>query len=553
MANENIRSTNALRETLHRQGASPIVVIKRYVNFASGLLAIIIMAIFIPSASTRTASVLNIAGITPPTPPGGSGNTVAGFPCGPGKLQIPWSKYSPICEPKWNGDNGGATSNGVTASSINLSYRYATTSQLSLLYAVVHPNVIGTNDQAVQTMNAYISLFNKEFELYGRKVNLEKFVGRGNFISEDQGGGLVEAKEDAVYVAHNLNAFADMSLVDASSTYGQDLANQGVVTSSIYENSQDYYTQNAPYAYSPGPNCSNGAIAGAALAAKSVYGLPATNVGDANLKGLPGKIAIIYQDTPQWITCADETANYMETKYGLPKPLMLAYAFNVSEFSQEAASMMAQLKTSGVTSVICSGCDPVTPAFLFPAADNQNYHPEWILSELFSNGLTMADGYGTLYPQDQMDHVVGFGIPTPQLTADQEAYQAYLKTGSPLSELAPSYPYIYASLLQFYDALQSAGPDLTPLTFEEGMFNARGDLQNSLPGGNYGPWSFGKNIFDPVSGFGIVAWDPNATSHLSGTDFNGKKGAFVACNNGAIYNYSDFAASLPDHVPLSCP
>ncbi len=521
--------------------------VDRYITFATGILVLVLVLVFVPSNKTDTARVANTAGITPATSPGAPGETVSGVSCGPGKLQIPWSVYSPICEPKWSGNNGGSTYNGVTKTTIRLTYREASSTVLNALYMVIPKTVIGTNQNAETTLNAYISLFNKEFELYGRHVQLVPYVGSGNFISEDTGGGLVQANADATNVASSLHGFADMSLVDASAAYAQDLALKKVVSLSIYENSQDYYQLNAPYAYTPGPNCTEQANADAAILAKTVYGLPATDAGPGTV-GKPGKIGILYQDTPQWTTCANQTASLLENTYKEQTPVMQSYAFDLSQFATESATIMAKFKQAGVTTVLCVDCDPVSPFYLFGAADNAQYYPQWFYAGLFSYAFTGGDGYGHLYPAEQTDHMISLGEPVPSNKLQQEALQAYLKTGAPLSQLNPSYYFIYMSLLQFYSILQSAGPDLTPQTFEQGAFNYRNDLTTSASNGIFGQWTWQSGKFDPANGFAIMHWNPNAISNMNGT-----KGAFVACNNDTQYQYSNSANSLPNHKPLNCP
>jgi hypothetical protein len=67
--------------------------------------------------------------------------------------------------------------------------------------------------------------------------------------------------------------------------------------------------------------------------------------------------------------------------------------------------------------------------------------------------------------------------------------------------------------------IQLAGPDLTPTSFEKGMFNYAGG------NGEYGPWSFNENgvgQFTPQHEFRYQWWDPNATSV-----FDGEQGAWV--------------------------
>ncbi len=546
------KSSNSAMGALAKVERPVKKIFDRYITFATGVLALVLILVFIPSNKTQVAVVANTSNITPATSPGAPGQTVSGVACGPNKPQIPWSVYSPICEPKWSGNNGGSTYNGVTGTTINLTYRYAASAILNALYGIVPEKVIGTNQDAISTMQAYIKLFNKEFELYGRKVNLVPFVGQGNFIAEDTGGGLAQAKADAVNVASSLHGFADMSLIDASAAYSKDLALSKVISMSIYENSQQYYQQNAPYAYSPGPNCTEQAAAEAAILAKSVYGIPQTDAGPGS-EGKTGKIGIIFQDTPQWTICANEASNLLQNTYHEQAPIMQSYAFDLSQFPTESATMMAKFKAENVTTVVCIDCDPITPLYVFQAANNANYYPQWLFGGLFSYTFTGGDGYGNLYAPNQTNHMIFMGEPVPQNQIQQEAYQAYLKTGAPLSQLSPAYYWMYMSLLQFYDALQAAGPNLTPLTFEQGVFNTRGDLPSSSANGIYGQWTWQQNKFDPSNGFAIVHWKASAVSNLNGTPAYGTKGAWVACNNDTQYLFSNTVAALPNHKPLNCP
>src|SRR5206468_7543876 len=74
-----------------------------------------------------TGGAVGGAGITQvpagPVAPSTGGIARSGVHCGPGKKQVAWSVYAPPCVAKYNGSNGGATTRGVTSSTITLSYR----------------------------------------------------------------------------------------------------------------------------------------------------------------------------------------------------------------------------------------------------------------------------------------------------------------------------------------------------------------------------------------------------------------------------------------------
>ena len=247
--------------------------------------------------ASATSAITVKPGMTPPNPAGSPGTAVSGVKCGPGVRQVSWSDYAPICEPAWHGNNGGATTRGVTATTITLDYRAASTQQLAELYTLVPPAVIGTNTEEEATLQAYINTFNRSFELYGRHVVLKTFQGKGDFINEDLGEDQTQAQEDAVTAAKTVKSFADVSLVDSSAVYSTDLAAQQVIASSLYENAETWYEKYAPWEYTPGPNCTKSAVATAAILGKQLGGLPASLAGTATLQKTTRVFGLIYPRT----------------------------------------------------------------------------------------------------------------------------------------------------------------------------------------------------------------------------------------------------------------
>jgi hypothetical protein len=71
-------------------------------------------------------------------------------------------------------------------------------------------------------------------------------------------------------------------------------------------------------------------------------------------------------------------------------------------------------------------------------------------------------------------------------------------------------------MAQMAIGLQMAGPDLTPDTFQQGMFAYPGKL------GPAGFWSFGPHDYTCADDVREIYWDPNATS-----TYNQKQGAYV--------------------------
>src|SRR5204863_8926505 len=99
---------------------------------------------------------------------------------------------------------------------------------------------------------------------------------------------------------------------------------------------------------------------------------------------------------------------------------------------------------------------------------------------------------------------------------DSEPYKVY-KRASPTTEPAERpiwFAATYYAALAAFSTLQQAGPNLTPLSFMNGLFT----LPPSLPGAKADgiPWAPGKGVFALLDQAPIGYWDTNATSATDG-------------------------------------
>ena len=522
------RSAGAVGALLVRRYWAPVVVI----------VGAVLLVNLLPSASktktTGQATASAPSGITPANAAGGSGTAVSGIQCAPGVRQVPWSHYAPLCEPRWAGHNGGATAPGVTSTTITLTYREASSSELSLLNSIVPSSVIGTNTEAISTMQAFVNTFNKNFELYGRHVVLKPFVGKGDFISELNGEDQAGAQEDAV-TAKSLGAFADSSVLDATPIYEQALAGQGVVGMSIYGGPDSQFAQNAPYEYTTGTVCSKSAAEAEQYVGRVLNTTPSSFAGSATLNGKKRVFGYIGPATAQSERCNAAVIATLKAKYGITMKDQFSMSLSTTAESQ-AASVMGQMHSDGVTTVLCQSCDFFTPIFLTKAATAIGYRPEWVETN-FVTALT------ALQTPAQIADAEGFGLEAPAKERT-EAYHAFELGASPGSQLIPTYSYLYKPLLLFFDSLQAAGPDLTPVTFQKGLRS----LPASIPHGMYGTWAFTTTSVDPNASYGMVKWSNTAASAL-----DGKPGAWLSCNDARQYRLDGSPPQLPVGKPLDCP
>ena len=468
---------------------------------------------------------------------------------------MPWSAYAPVCQPAWHGDNGGATASGVTARTITLVYRLAASNELQELYALIPPATVGTNDEAVRTMQAYINTFNRYFELYGRKVVLRTYNGQGNFITEDTGAGLAEAQADALTVSSALHGFADMSLVDSSVIYTDALQARGVSSFGLYLQDAAWYASASPYQFTTGPDCTKGASALGALLGTGMSDRPAAYAGDATLRAKNRVYGVIYPDNSTATVCADHVEQALAAA-GHASAVNVGFTFDPATLVQSSDDAVAQLRAHGVTTIICSSCDPVTPVFLLQAAHADGYHPEWVLQSYFAGNSVNQDALvrNEITKSGAADEAAGIlAMGTASVSRDrQEAVKAYeLGNGGSAAGLLPSYPFVYGSMLYFFDLLQAAGPYLTPHTLRLAMANSA-SLVPSATGGQLGGWSFGSGVVDPAADYQLLRWSPTAPSPQ-----DGQPGALLPCYGGRSFPFPDTGApsapAVPPHSQPGCP
>ena len=142
-----------------------------------------------------------------------------------------------------------------------------------------------------------------------------------------------------------------------------------------------------------------------------------------------------------------------------------------------------------------------------------------------------------------MSHTFSVGNVTKPLT-QQEAIKAY-DLGNTAKGVAPipSFVYTYQTLLQVFDGLQLAGPDLTPANFQRAMRL----IPTSKPGGMLGGWSGKDGPYDPSSTYTLVKFDATVTNPL-----DGKPGGFVPCDGGKVYSYDKGGSDVPSKQQITC-
>ncbi len=484
-----------------------------------------------------------------------SGKTVGGSVCKSGAGQFD-SPYADPCIAEWSGNNGGATYNGVTGTTITLAMRtFPSTANSQEQVAVAKSE--GTALPAVtdSVARVFVNYFNKVYDLYGRQVKLVEEHAVGNATNEALNQGQTQACADADTIAKSLHAFGEVGFtLDPN---GEGAGGTGPFSVCAAHDHlvefqggayfpESWYQEYNPYVWALPMDCQRKVDNGAQVYANFLVGKKAIFAGEASLRSKVRTFGTYVPNLPEYIECANQFQNEMKTKYHVPAntfSTVFTYNLDISTFQQSAQQAIVQFKAAGVTSIIAA-CDPFSLSLLTKAAATQDYYPEWILNGAAS---TDTDSVAQTYDQAEVQgHLFGQSLAPPQTNffgPTSLAGKLYKKlTGHPIP---PGTDGDYNQLVWMFDALQAAGPDLTPQNMAKGIhaLPAMG-----APNYAYGQWTFnagpsgkpGSGDHTAIDDAGLVYWNAMAISPI-----NGKPGTFVRLFDNKRFKTGLWPKKLP--------
>jgi hypothetical protein len=450
-----------------------------------------------------------------------------------GKVAVP-SGYAPPCVAPWKGgDNGGATAPGVTADTITIALYQA---QPDLLQQAFFENTGSDESLAKErdTVQEYIDYFSAHYELYGRTIKLVTIKASG--APDDS----VAAKADAIKVATDLHAFASFGGPGQTTAYAEELAARGVlcVGDCVIAEPQSFLERHAPYVWPTTASPEQASEHWAAFVGKQLAGGKAAHAGDA-LRSKRRVFGVVHYDDDAG-TFAKSVKHFEEllAGYGVKVAATVPYSLDLTTAQQDARTIIAKLKSAGVTSVILAG-DPVFPTFLTKEATAQNWFPEWVV---LGYAFTDTAVFGRQYDQQQWAHAFGVSLLPARTTDDIDELGNLItwQTGHPPA--AKTFRELVQAPLVFFTGVHLAGPKLTATTFAAGLDRfppaaTTTPTRLHLSWGKHGIW---KGI-DLTGGDDatVIWWDPAA----KGPDE-------VARDGTGLYRYADDGARyLPGQWP----
>ncbi len=480
-------------------------------------------------------------GATPVQQGGGAGGTAngaapAGSAAGGAKASgthcIKGLLNPPPCVAAWApGDNGGATSPGVTGDAITvLMYHNKENPASSAIAKQVGVYMSPDEDKAY--LKAAGAFINKSYQLYGRTLKLVHVVGQCDIAPPQESCFRSEAaslvsryKPFATFWVNNMNEVAFLD----------EMSRKGVVNWGGWNFTDSFSTSLRPFHWDLLMGGDRQAEIAAENWCKRLANRPARYAGGA-LAGKTRKVAIMTADTPMTAPNGRRLLSLLQ-KCDTNGPQLQLYSSNTSTAASQSTTTMAQMQRDGVTSVLWFS-DPIAPVYATKQMTSQNFFPEHVL---VGSGLLDFDALGQAYDQQQWRNAFGLSdVAAAMPTAESDAGRVWVAGGGGNAAALSDYAnVVWAYLSMIATGIQQAGPTLTPLTFERGLL--------SMPG--FGSWKqkkdprlwltkFGSQDYTAISDVRQVYWDPNAVSPV-----NGKRGAYIALDKGRRYEAGELPSS----------
>jgi hypothetical protein len=456
-----------------------------------------------------------------------------------GTVKLPVVGAPPCVEP-FTGDNGGATSAGVTEDEVRIVY-YQTNPTLDRTgTALVQATGADVDPEtARQAIQGYVDLYNEVFESYGRQVVVETYTGSG--ASDDA----ESARADAIEIAESEPFAVIGGPALATEAFATELASRDVVCflscagQMPEETVEEYY----PYLWQLGQTPEQ-AVALAAEAFGNLAGPgPAELAGDEETQEQDRAYAIVHYDTPD----GDHEPVFEEFRAqladnGIDLETDVPYELDPAETQEDARTIISRLKEADVTTVIFYG-DFLMPAALTAEASEQDYHPEWLLGP---NVLMDTAVFARQADGEQWRN--GFGLSflgTRGETSTQSAWHVYeWAYGEPPPNNTVGL--IDGYIRSLFTGIHLAGPELTPETFRDGLFRNPptdgGPTTLQATAGDHGIWP--ELDLGGIDDVALLWWDPDATGDDEAG--NAGQGMYRYANGGERYTLGNLPTSFED-------
>jgi hypothetical protein len=434
---------------------------------------------------------------------------------------------APPCQPTFTGNNGGATTRGVTAKQIEIVY-YQPEPSLALKAilgpAGLYPSPAQINDYLARA----VSFMDPRWQFYGRKLHIDDFISQSCAASPPSDSCFRQDAQTLVTKYHPFAVIYPRNLTAPG--MNQELSQLGVVNFGGAGMPLSFDASQQPYHWDYDMDGDQQAEIFGEFYCKELAGRKATFAGSASLQSKVRTAEILVDDSPEQVQAAQHLQAVIDKCDPSHGATIKSFSPNTAQAVVEATTVASQAKQAGITTLLYY-TDPVAPVYFTPQLNEQQYYPENVL---VGSGYLDFDPLGQLYNSTQWKDAFGLGdLPNMGGISNYDASAVYRSTKGSQSQFL-SADNIQSYLSEVGYGIQQAGPDLTPATFQHAMLT-----QVPWGGTQYHPLiKFGQGDYTGVSDVRIVYWDASKTSPV-----NGKKGSYVALDNGHRYGLGQ----IPSH------
>ncbi len=379
-----------------------------------------------------------------------------------GRIKFVYQGWVPCVKP-WpaNGDNGGATSPGVTKTSIKVVVLKPPDQTTNESRSPIKDRATGQFATVEDAVRDTLPIFEKTYQQWGRKVDVD--------VVEQSGTDEAAQRADAVKIVA-MKPFAVIDLT-AGNVFESEIAAKKILAIGGSAPNKLSIAQ-SPYRWPVALDYATTALLGAELIGKNFAGKPAKFAGDESLQTKKRVFGAVRSDAP---TAPDFQPAFDElAKHGAKVAQDLTYTppldpSQLGTAAEEVApTLVAKLKDSGVTSVLVLPTDYQVTTALTKAATSNDYHPEWIV---MGAGNVDVAALARTFDQQQWKHafgVSGLWVPVKDITAGPSdvAFQWYWGPNAGAYSQG-----LFADLELLFAGIHMAGPDLTPQNFKAGIFS----------------------------------------------------------------------------------
>jgi hypothetical protein len=442
----------------------------------------------------------------------------------------------PICVRPWKAgaNNGGATSSGVTRERVKVFAITPDESQLALvssggaapLYRA--DNSPSTYENAVHDHLLPIMRF---YETWGRDLEV-------HFL-KSSGSDETAQRADAIAIKAE-KPFAVLNFV----TKGLDVLDAELAKSKIlvfgYATTTEKALAQAPYRWGQSDSQAL-AINTAEVIGKQLVGKKAKFAGSDDIKQQARRFGTVYMENVVEIAPFERDMK----KAGAPLASVNTYPANGSTFgdpptaAEQAPTIIARMKEAGVTTVVLFADFSMNKAMM-EQATKLEWYPEWFFTGTVFHDIAVLSRQ---YPVEQVSHAFGISSLSPYVAPDppppppQKSLSVLTNSqnwywGEGVGTSASSVPPHLTWLLQ---GIHTAGPKLTPQTFQQGLFSmpAAGGAAQGYPTGMMAGYGRTAGLpYDEYMSVGLdfaaVWWDPDTRGPAQGTGVDGTGVAWYA-------------------------